>query len=83
MTPDIGLDAIDVLITVALGNVFKICCIKSFCDYRSILAVLFIHFSLLVASFRSAWYFRKYFTAGDVVAIAFCSTHKSLTLGIN
>ncbi|KRT78237.1 hypothetical protein AMK59_8546 [Oryctes borbonicus] len=62
MTPDIGLDAIDVLITVAL--------------------VLFIHFVLIVASFRIAWYFRKYFTASDVVAIAFCSTHKSLTLGI-
>ncbi|GJQ79772.1 hypothetical protein Trydic_g23244 [Trypoxylus dichotomus] len=62
MTPDIGLDAIDVLITVAL--------------------VLFIHFVLIVASFRTAWYFRKHFSASDVVAIAFCSTHKSLTLGI-
>ncbi|KAI4454841.1 solute carrier family 10 member 7 [Holotrichia oblita] len=62
MTADIGLDAVDVLITVAL--------------------VLFIHFILIVISFRCAWYFRNYFNASDVVAITFCSTHKSLTLGI-
>lgn len=62
MTPDIGMDAADVLITVAL--------------------VLFIHFVLIIVSFRAAWYFKRYFSPADVVAIAFCSTHKSLTLGI-
>lgn len=77
MTADIGLDAIDVLITVALGNCYKKC------EFRlnENFLVLFIHFVLIVISFRCAWYFRNYFNASDVVAITFCSTHKSLTLG--
>lgn len=38
---------------------------------------------LLGISFNLAKYYQKFYTPADVIAIVFCSTHKSLTLGKN
>nr|XP_022909609.1 sodium/bile acid cotransporter 7-like [Onthophagus taurus] len=38
--------------------------------------------AFMLISFSIATRFNKYFTPSDVVAVTFCSTHKSLTLGI-
>lgn len=44
-------------------------------------AVVIIQIFLLTISYELAKRMRKMYTAPDVVAIVFCSTHKSLTLG--
>ncbi|XP_017770286.1 PREDICTED: sodium/bile acid cotransporter 7-like [Nicrophorus vespilloides] len=61
-TPEMGLTASDILITVFF--------------------VLMMQISLLWVSFHLGKYNKKYFEPSDTIAIVFCSTHKSLTLGI-
>ncbi|CAH1099525.1 unnamed protein product [Psylliodes chrysocephalus] len=48
----------------------------------TVFSVLLMQIILMLASFNLANKFRKYFTSQDIIAIVFCSTHKSLTLGI-
>lgn len=47
----------------------------------TVLLVTLLQISLLIISFHFAQYFRG-FERADIVAMIFCSTHKSLTLGI-
>jgi sodium/bile acid cotransporter 7 len=47
----------------------------------SVFSVLFMQMVLMGVSYSMAQYLHQYFTAQDTVAIIFCSTHKSLTLG--
>lgn len=58
-TPEAGLSAPDVLLTVLL--------------------VVLLQVTLLTVSYAAATRLR--FSTADVVAVVFCSTHKSLTLG--
>lgn len=67
----------------------------TFCDTFSVpetelsaLDVLFTIFSVLtlqviltVISFKISRFLKDYFTPADIIAVVFCSTHKSLTLG--
>ncbi|XP_044763891.1 sodium/bile acid cotransporter 7-B-like [Coccinella septempunctata] len=48
----------------------------------TVLAVLFLQISFMLISFFLSQYFSNSFTRADIVSITFCSTHKSLTLGI-
>ncbi|KAL3270919.1 hypothetical protein HHI36_021425 [Cryptolaemus montrouzieri] len=48
----------------------------------TVLSVLFMQISLMLISFFMSQYFTSDFRRSDIVAIVFCSTHKSLTLGI-
>ncbi|XP_054724343.1 sodium/bile acid cotransporter 7-like [Uloborus diversus] len=43
--------------------------------------VIFLQLALLSLSFLCANYLNAYYSSADVVAILYCSTHKSLTLG--
>lgn len=47
----------------------------------TVFSVVFMQVVLMTISYACGKYFRR-FTDKDVVAIVFCSTHKSLTLGI-
>ncbi|KAJ8967029.1 hypothetical protein NQ314_003146 [Rhamnusium bicolor] len=48
----------------------------------TVFSVLILQITLMWLSFKMSRYFKQFFTAQDVIAIVFCSTHKSLTLGI-
>ncbi|XP_050504397.1 sodium/bile acid cotransporter 7-B-like isoform X1 [Diabrotica virgifera virgifera] len=48
----------------------------------TVFSVLLMQLSLMMISFHLANMFIKYFNPQDIIAIIFCSTHKSLTLGI-
>nr|CAI5834622.1 unnamed protein product [Callosobruchus analis] len=48
----------------------------------TVFTVLILQISLMYLSFKLANRFRRYFSPQDIIAIVFCSTHKSLTLGI-
>ncbi|XP_066144878.1 sodium/bile acid cotransporter 7-B-like [Euwallacea fornicatus] len=48
----------------------------------TIFSVLILQIILIIISFRVSDFFKTYFSAADIIAIVFCSTHKSLTLGI-
>lgn len=48
----------------------------------TVFLVVLIQMVLMGISFSLGKRFRKYYSAEDLVAIMFCSTHKSLTLGI-
>ncbi|CAH0548976.1 unnamed protein product [Brassicogethes aeneus] len=61
-TPEAGLSALDVIITV--------------------FSVLMLQIFLMIISFKVCGFVSKDFTPQDKVAVVFCSTHKSLTLGI-
>ncbi|XP_044739282.1 sodium/bile acid cotransporter 7-B-like [Chrysoperla carnea] len=62
MTHEMGLSAIDILVTIVL--------------------VLVLQILMMAMSYSIASNFPKLFSPSEVVAIIFCSTHKSLTLGI-
>ncbi|KAK9874248.1 hypothetical protein WA026_002603 [Henosepilachna vigintioctopunctata] len=48
----------------------------------TVLTVLFLQIMFMIFSFFLSQYFDKNFKRSDIVCIIFCSTHKSLTLGI-
>ncbi|CAH1987477.1 unnamed protein product [Acanthoscelides obtectus] len=48
----------------------------------TVFSVLILQISLMFLSFKLANRLRRYFSPQDIIAIMFCSTHKSLTLGI-
>ncbi|KAJ8916607.1 hypothetical protein NQ315_000252 [Exocentrus adspersus] len=48
----------------------------------TVFSVLLLQITLMVISFKASRYLKKLFSAQDIIAIVFCSTHKSLTLGI-
>nr|CAH7754272.1 unnamed protein product [Callosobruchus chinensis] len=48
----------------------------------TVFTVLILQIVLMYLSFKLANRFRRHFSPQDVIAIVFCSTHKSLTLGI-
>ncbi|XP_050314009.1 sodium/bile acid cotransporter 7-B-like [Anthonomus grandis grandis] len=48
----------------------------------TIFSVLLLQIALILLSFKLSNSMRKLFTSADVIAMVFCSTHKSLTLGI-
>ncbi|KAF7283167.1 hypothetical protein GWI33_001230 [Rhynchophorus ferrugineus] len=48
----------------------------------TILSVLILQITLIIISFKTSTLLKKVFGPADVIAILFCSTHKSLTLGI-
>ncbi|KAL1489360.1 hypothetical protein ABEB36_014273 [Hypothenemus hampei] len=48
----------------------------------TIFSVMLLQVVLLTLSFKIANYFKQSFHPSDVIAIVFCATHKSLTLGI-
>lgn len=80
LVPETGLSALDVLFTVFAGR----CVFFRVSTYlNKFLSVLLLQISLMLMSFRlaSSRKFYKHFDAQDVIAIVFCSTHKSLTLG--
>ncbi|CAG9767708.1 unnamed protein product [Ceutorhynchus assimilis] len=47
----------------------------------TIFSVLLLQIALIILSFKISSSMKKSFTPADVIAIVFCSTHKSLTLG--
>ncbi|XP_019763786.2 sodium/bile acid cotransporter 7-B [Dendroctonus ponderosae] len=48
----------------------------------TIFSVLLLQMILIILSFKLANWFKGMFSPAEVIAIVFCSTHKSLTLGI-
>lgn len=44
-------------------------------------SVLILQITLIIVSFKISTLLKKVFNRADVIAILFCSTHKSLTLG--
>ncbi|CAH1118650.1 unnamed protein product [Phaedon cochleariae] len=48
----------------------------------TVFSVLILQVILMFLSFKFASSMKKHFDAQDIIAIVFCSTHKSLTLGI-
>lgn len=48
----------------------------------TVLTVVFLQITFMLVSFFISQHFTNSFTRGDIVSIVFCSTHKSLTLGI-
>ncbi|XP_056633063.1 sodium/bile acid cotransporter 7-like [Diorhabda sublineata] len=48
----------------------------------TVFSVLLMQLTLMLISFNISSRFRRYFSPQDIIAIVFCSTHKSLTLGI-
>ncbi|XP_023310942.1 sodium/bile acid cotransporter 7-like isoform X2 [Anoplophora glabripennis] len=48
----------------------------------TVFSVLILQLTLMGLSFKISRYFKRLYSAQDVIAIVFCSTHKSLTLGI-
>lgn len=48
----------------------------------TVLAVVFLQIIFMLLSFFTSQYFSTTFQRADIVSIIFCSTHKSLTLGI-
>ncbi|KAJ8980370.1 hypothetical protein NQ317_009364 [Molorchus minor] len=70
LVPETGLSALDVLFTIfsAIGIV--------------LVSVFLLQITLLVISFKISRYPKRLFSPPDIIAAVFCSTHKSLTLGI-
>jgi sodium/bile acid cotransporter 7 len=77
-TPETGLSAPDILASVFSGTRPH----RTKQTLRRLVLVLFMQMVLMGVSYSMAQYLHQYFTAQDTVAIIFCSTHKSLTLGI-
>lgn len=78
LVPETGLSALDVICAVFSGK-FIIWFFNK--TLTSIFSVLILQLTLMGISFKISRYFRSLFLAQDVIAIVFCSTHKSLTLG--
>lgn len=47
----------------------------------TIFSVLTLQVTLTVISFKTSRILKDYLTPADIIAVVFCSTHKSLTLG--
>lgn len=81
LVPETGLSALDVLFTVFTGWSFFDNSLQKYIDIFFL--VLLLQITLMIISFKlaSSKKFYRYFDAQDVIAIIYCSTHKSLTLG--